>query len=401
VLDRNDGIFNRRANPAIALTKRMYLECSPLLRYIIKVVYESILARAIIVSLGYVPGVYLIKGDAVTYMFDEFITFAIMWFVIGTTIQYEICNLYIASIVCSAFIYDMIGKAQHTFNVDCKTNAIQLSSFLQLPFWLRVWTHGQEYHHVHHFDVSIPGYNLQSYHDEFVTKSVLFDNIYKPTLRDVYNNRQLLLFDEEHKKYISFGDADTNRRTTISTTEQLRLNETNMGLIKAHQAEFKNEFVLYGVFKMTRNQYYDSDTRVEFEPIPDTELPDVVCCHCLSTALRKGNENKQSAVVRVSSNFPNSKYIHFTVGDILYYVICQDGIVRFVVNNQLSTIQKLLLCYVESKNISDMCLNMRHKYRHGCFCLGLPAEDSDGNVILQRYNRWNEDMHHCFDFVPE
>ena len=38
---------------------------------------------------------------------------------------------------------------------------------------------GIEYHHIHHMNAKIPGYNLQNFHEEVVLKSNLFDNIIK------------------------------------------------------------------------------------------------------------------------------------------------------------------------------------------------------------------------------
>jgi hypothetical protein len=59
-----------------------------------------------------------------------------------------------------------------------KSHAVYLlgSSFIQIPYLLKYFTMGIEYHHIHHTNAKIPGYNLQQYHEEVVSKSNKFDN---------------------------------------------------------------------------------------------------------------------------------------------------------------------------------------------------------------------------------
>jgi omega-6 fatty acid desaturase (delta-12 desaturase) len=71
---------------------------------------------------------------------------------------------------------------------------------------------GIEYHHIHHMNTKIPGYNLQKYHEEVVSKSNMFDNVVKLSMKDFYNNLWLVLYDEDKKKYITFKEADKEIR---------------------------------------------------------------------------------------------------------------------------------------------------------------------------------------------
>jgi len=86
------------------------------------------------------------------------------------------------------------------------------SSFIQIPRFLTYFTMGIEYHHIHHMNSKIPGYNLQKYHDEVVSKSNMFANIVKLSMADCYNNLWLVLYDDEKKRYITFAEADEEIR---------------------------------------------------------------------------------------------------------------------------------------------------------------------------------------------
>jgi omega-6 fatty acid desaturase (delta-12 desaturase) len=89
-----------------------------------------------------------------------------------------------------------------------RDSGLKGSSFIQIPYLLKYFTSGIEYHHIHHFNSKIPNYNLQSYHEEVISKSNIFDNIVKLSMTDCYNNLTLSLYDEINNKYITFVEAD-------------------------------------------------------------------------------------------------------------------------------------------------------------------------------------------------
>ena len=110
---------------------------------------------------------------------------------------------------------------QHTFNPpyvvnnenwNMKDSGINGSSFIQIPYLLKYFTGNIEYHHIHHMNSKIPGYNLQAYHEEVVSKSNIFENVVKLSMNDCYNNLWLVLYDEDKTKYITFEEADTEIR---------------------------------------------------------------------------------------------------------------------------------------------------------------------------------------------
>jgi omega-6 fatty acid desaturase (delta-12 desaturase) len=120
------------------------------------------------------------------------------------------------------FMYTMIVfNNQHTFNPsyvvntetwNFKDSGLVGSSFIQIPYLLKYIHMGGEYHHIHHMNSKIPGYNLQKYHEEVVSKSNMFDNVVKLSMTDCYNNLWLVLYDEDKKRYITFAEADEEIR---------------------------------------------------------------------------------------------------------------------------------------------------------------------------------------------
>lgn len=121
----------------------------------------------------------------------------------------------------SSYISFIIGFLlffnQHTFNPAYavgneewtqKNSGLEGSSFIQIPSILKYFTMGIEYHHIHHMNAKIPGYNIQKYHEEVISKSNMFDNIVILNMRDCFTNLWLMLYDNENKKYITIQDAE-------------------------------------------------------------------------------------------------------------------------------------------------------------------------------------------------
>jgi omega-6 fatty acid desaturase (delta-12 desaturase) len=145
----------------------------------------------------------------------------------GLILTLYICNLYdiLWTFIFSCFfgftITVMTVHNEHTYNPsyvvgnndwNYKDSGLRGSSFILIPRAFRYFFHGIEYHHIHHMNAKIPGYNLQKYHEEVVSKSNMFDNIVKLSIADCYNNLWLCLYDEDNKKYITFVEADEEIR---------------------------------------------------------------------------------------------------------------------------------------------------------------------------------------------
>ena len=106
---------------------------------------------------------------------------------------------------------------QHTFNPSYvvgnknwtqRDSGLLGSSFIQIPSYLKYFTMGIEYHHIHHTNSKIPGYNLQQYHEEVIIKSNIFDNVVKLSMNDCYNNLWLVLYDKDKMKYTTLKEVN-------------------------------------------------------------------------------------------------------------------------------------------------------------------------------------------------
>ena len=127
----------------------------------------------------------------------------------------------------STFIAPGIGMAlfhsQHVYNPPYmvsiekytqKDSGLKGSSFIHVPWALTYFTGGIEYHHIHHMNSKIPGYNLKKYHADVMNSSDMFKDIVHLSLYDCYKNLSLTLFDEDKNEYVSFTKADASIRNT-------------------------------------------------------------------------------------------------------------------------------------------------------------------------------------------
>ena len=134
-----------------------------------------------------------------------------------TLYQYNIFYHFLISCVISDSIGFILFHNQHAFNPGYITNndnwnkidsGIVGSSFIQIPWFLKYFTGGIEYHHIHHIISKIPGYNLKKAHTYITHNTNLFDNIVTLSMYDCYNNLWLTLYDEDTNRYITFQEAD-------------------------------------------------------------------------------------------------------------------------------------------------------------------------------------------------
>jgi omega-6 fatty acid desaturase (delta-12 desaturase) len=82
--------------------------------------------------------------------------------------------------------------------------AMKGSSLIWIPPLLRWFTMGIEYHHVHHLSTRIPGYRLQECHDS--APAELMKGVVRLGPRDLWKSWQNVLFDEDKRVFVSFGD---------------------------------------------------------------------------------------------------------------------------------------------------------------------------------------------------
>ncbi len=94
------------------------------------------------------------------------------------------------------------------------------SSFLDFPRWGHWMVNNVSYHHIHHLNPKIPGYNLAACHNSdpfFATAPTL-------TFCQAWQSWRCQLWDEEARKIVSIREAEknyeTNSRTLVSATKE-------------------------------------------------------------------------------------------------------------------------------------------------------------------------------------
>jgi len=78
-------------------------------------------------------------------------------------------------------------------------NGMRSSSFLQLPVFLKYFTFGIEYHHIHHLNAKVPGYRLQECHE---AAGDLFKDVPRISLLQAVQTLKYSLWDEQNEQYI-------------------------------------------------------------------------------------------------------------------------------------------------------------------------------------------------------
>ena len=81
--------------------------------------------------------------------------------------------------------------------------ALRGSSHLKLPKVLQFFTGNIGLHHVHHLSARVPNYNLQRAHDA----NPIFRDVPTLTLADGIRAVRLKLYDEEHRRMVTFAQA--------------------------------------------------------------------------------------------------------------------------------------------------------------------------------------------------
>ena len=113
---------------------------------------------------------------------------------------------YMASFIMGASAAFMLFHNQHTFNPAYVVrdgwsqldSGMHGSSFVQVPWPLSYFFMGIQYHHIHHVNAKIPGYNMEEYH-----KEDRFWNVHQITGTEFFSNLWLTLYDEETKRYVA------------------------------------------------------------------------------------------------------------------------------------------------------------------------------------------------------
>jgi len=154
----------------------------------------------------------------IMYLIAEQLFHNIAWCIyLYTLYQFGIYYQWILSLWLSTNFGVMLFHNQHTFNPPyivnneswtVKDSGVKGSSFIHIPLWMKYFTGGIEYHHVHHMNSKIPGYHLQQYHEEVIQTSNVFDEIYQMSMDEFIYNLWLVLYDEDKYQYVMCNDTE-------------------------------------------------------------------------------------------------------------------------------------------------------------------------------------------------
>lgn len=217
--------YSYKFNELVNITKKQYDNFS----IIDKHIYRCI--RHPIIFFNFIPFVYFVVLQRFIYIIkkikygqkinsslfaifiDHLINNILIYILCKILLYYNIFVLYCISIHIASIVGVLLFFNQHTFNPpyvvnndnwNIKDSGLLGSSFIQIPKYFKYFAMGIAYHHIHHSNAKIPGYNLEKYHEEVISKSNIFDNIVKLTMRDCYNNIWFVLYDQDKNKYITF-----------------------------------------------------------------------------------------------------------------------------------------------------------------------------------------------------
>lgn len=91
---------------------------------------------------------------------------------------------------------------------DYWANGYHGSSLLLVPRWLRFFTAGIEYHHIHHLNAKVPWYNLARCHDE--APPGMWDGIKTISFAEGWAALRLTMFDAARGRLITFAELDAD-----------------------------------------------------------------------------------------------------------------------------------------------------------------------------------------------
>eukprot|EP01127_Copromyxa_protea_P004466 TRINITY_DN14325_c0_g1_i1.p1 TRINITY_DN14325_c0_g1~~TRINITY_DN14325_c0_g1_i1.p1 ORF type:complete len:347 (-),score=54.99 TRINITY_DN14325_c0_g1_i1:411-1451(-) len=212
-------------NDTIYFTVEEYNALSPLLKKLYRALREPLVFFTCAPALNWfvkyrIPFLELLdpaqKTNGVTVVTNSLVNTAggsiVFWFV------YKIMGEKFWAYMLTVYICTVLGiglfHLQHAFNPSYTTrtdwnlldSAIKGSSVLTIPSWLKTWTMGIEYHHIHHYSSIIPGYLLKKCHEE--APAGLWEGTTVLTPSEMFEALFYTLYDEKTGRYLSFNQLE-------------------------------------------------------------------------------------------------------------------------------------------------------------------------------------------------
>lgn len=198
------------------LDKKQFAQTAPLTRE----QYQKLPALQKVLYFSIYNGVSLVSITPILYFFVVQRFFSkwyenVLVFVWAGGLYYYSPSLfahYIGMAAVGAILGVFLFHVQHTFESSRRfrtqdwryfENAMEASSYYLVPWILKFFTYGIEYHHIHHLNTRVPGYRLKQCHEE---AGELFASVPRVTVWESLKTLRFSLYDEDDYRYISFGE---------------------------------------------------------------------------------------------------------------------------------------------------------------------------------------------------
>ena len=194
------------------LDKRQHTQTSPWeikryknASYFKKIMYKFMYGKYTLFSI--VPSIYfMIFQHFGAHWYENLIHVLYLISLITFSSYYKLICYIIAYFLSGIFGF-ILFHFQHTFDGvykekgddwDYFKNGLYGSSFIQIPWYLKYFTCGTEYHHIHHLNAKVPSYYLKKCHGE---SGELFNNVKKVYLSDIFKTCHYSLYNADKKQF--------------------------------------------------------------------------------------------------------------------------------------------------------------------------------------------------------
>jgi omega-6 fatty acid desaturase (delta-12 desaturase) len=86
-------------------------------------------------------------------------------------------------------------------------SAIEGSTYLDIPFPLSIFTHGIEFHHIHHLNSNVPSYQLSNCHNSIPYSMWEHYNVNNVSCMTAIVSMFNVMYDEDKNRLIQFSYA--------------------------------------------------------------------------------------------------------------------------------------------------------------------------------------------------
>lgn len=162
----------------ILFTKKQYEKMSPSIRAIVRFFREPIVFFLFSAPFVWFVGLFysIVKREGVlSGSFWEKVLSVVIWTWVCPMLGIPAVKMWL-SVIGTNLIGTALFHLQHAVNLpyrerkekwDFTRAAIEGSTYLLVPGFLRIFTNGIEYHHIHHFNTNVASYNIEECHNSF------------------------------------------------------------------------------------------------------------------------------------------------------------------------------------------------------------------------------------------